>query len=461
MCQGPKPTRTLVRRVLLHSLDDVFRPLEANDNPHRKEPASEKKLAQGDGFWETRKLVLGWILDTVAMTIKLPEHRRTRLQTILDSIPRSQKRLSVLKWQQVLGELRSMAIAIPGSRGLFSLMQETLKHRPQNRIRLSKGVHDCLDDFRYLDNDLTSRPTRLHEIVAQDIPDVLGASDACGHGIGGVAFPQQGVHTRNDGAPCSGMQRGPSRGTPAPLVWRSTIPPDITRRLVSFNNPNGTITNSDLELLATVVHKDVVAHALDVRERTIATGTDNTPALAWQTTGSVSTTGPAAYLLRIQALHQRFHRYNEEHFYIPGPINAMADDASRLTHLSDAQLLHHFNSHYPQSQPWHLQTPRHKMISSVTCALHNLRADTASYLVEPWPTTARGRYGAASVLSWPSTQPSDKTSRTPSTFSKSSPTDTATAPSPPAVDRSSLERWRVPSVRWARRWPAWGPRTRA
>jgi hypothetical protein len=148
MCQGALPRRDVVKRIILHSLDEVFRPLSPTDNPHRKEPASEKKLLQGNGHWETRKIVLGWILDTIAMTIEFPAHRRDRLHT--------QRRTSVRKWQQLLGELRSMAIAIPGSKGIFSWMQETLKHRSDNRIRLNQGVHDCLDDFRFLEQDLTT-----------------------------------------------------------------------------------------------------------------------------------------------------------------------------------------------------------------------------------------------------------------------------------------------------------------
>jgi hypothetical protein len=180
MCQGSTQQQQLVRRVLLHSLDNILCSLEPGDNPHRSEPASTKKLAQGDEYWETRKTVLGWVLDMVAMTIKLPAHCRDHLQAILASIPSTQKRRSVRKWQQILGELRSMAIAIPGSHGLFSRMQETLKHRSDNCIRLSQGIHDCLADFRFLDQDLTNRPTRLYEIVAQDEPDVLGATNACG-----------------------------------------------------------------------------------------------------------------------------------------------------------------------------------------------------------------------------------------------------------------------------------------
>jgi hypothetical protein len=34
-----------------------------------------KKLLLGDACWTTKKKILGWILDTLAMTITLPENR--------------------------------------------------------------------------------------------------------------------------------------------------------------------------------------------------------------------------------------------------------------------------------------------------------------------------------------------------------------------------------------------------
>ena len=56
-----------------------------------------------------------------------------------------------------------------------------------------------------------------------------------------------------------------------------------------------------------------------VAERTLHTGVDNKSALSWQKRGSITTDSTAAYLLRIQALHQRAHRYIPRHSYIPGP----------------------------------------------------------------------------------------------------------------------------------------------
>jgi len=71
----------------------------------------------------------------------------------------------------------------------------------------------------------------------------------------------------------------------APIVWREPFPPHLQAALVSFDNPKGTVTNSDLELAATIAHQDVLVHTFDLHERTIHTGSDNTPAVYWQRKG--------------------------------------------------------------------------------------------------------------------------------------------------------------------------------
>jgi hypothetical protein len=52
-----------------------------------------------------------------------------------------------------------------------------------------------------------------------------------------------------------------------------------------------------------------------------------------------------AYLLRLSSLHQRFHRYHSEISHIPGVVNQMADDCSRLWHLADSQIA--YSSQFP------------------------------------------------------------------------------------------------------------------
>ena len=65
LVQGNKWKRRAVKRVLFRSLDKVFRPIDEADTKYRQEPASMKKLKNGDARWSTTKIVLGWFLDTI------------------------------------------------------------------------------------------------------------------------------------------------------------------------------------------------------------------------------------------------------------------------------------------------------------------------------------------------------------------------------------------------------------
>jgi hypothetical protein len=442
LVQGDKHRRSQVRRVLLHAIDQVFRPLEPGDFPGRKEPTSVKKLLKGDAYWETRKVMLGWILDSFLMTLELPPHRRLRLQELLASIPRSQRRCSVRTWHKLLGELRSMSVALPGSRGLFSQLQLALKESSQGRLRLDRGVHDAIADFTWISENLSSRPTRLYELV--ELPPVgHGATDSCKHCMGGVMFA--------------------CRDLPVPpTLWRFNFPKDIVNQLVTSKNRSGNVTIADLELSATVVQQEGYTTLVDTRERTTHTCADNTNTVSWQRRGSVSTNSACAYLLRVQALHQRFHRYHPTHSYIPGPFNVMADDVSRLYDLSDSQLLAYFNLTYPQKLPWRMWHPPPAMLSSVTSSLRRTRCAPESFLAVPELLLATGNAGLISATKCKSTRIYERKIRTSTLYpsSKYSLRDTAPALLRPAVKPCELALWKTPSVQWRKRWPLWGPRIR-
>jgi hypothetical protein len=333
VCQGPIPRRREVRRVLLNAIDDVLRPLEPDDNPYRKEPISVKKLRQGDASWSTLKEILGWLIDTDAMTISLTPRRSARLTALLADIPPHQRRMSITKWHRILGELRSMSIALPGSRGLFSLLQDAFRtDAGPSRIRLSPNLHQILADFAIIHHQLHTRPTRLAELIPLQ-PTVHGAHDAAKAGAGGVLLPMPHAIPRHTlTGPIDSLSP-----TPPPVVWRYPFPLHIQRQLATANSP-GPISNSDLELAGSLLQHEVGAQCFDLRERTIRNKTDNLAALFWARKGSATTTKPPAYLLRLMSLHQRFHRYVPLHDYLPGPLNSMADDASRLWHLSDTDL---------------------------------------------------------------------------------------------------------------------------
>lgn len=427
-----------VLRASLHSIDDVFRPLAPHDPPHRKEPASVKKMLRGDACWATNKRILGWDIDTREGTLNLPPHRLERLYQLLELISPPHKRASVNTWHRLLGELRSMSPALPGSRGLFSLLQAALSKADRNRVRITPHVWHMASDFRAIADTLAARPTRLREL-APTMPTYMGACDACQQGMGGVWFTTQ--------------------GSTAPIVWRQRFPDAVVRAMVTSENPRGTLSISDLELTALIAHKDVLSRRLPVAEHTLWMATDNRAALSWSDKGSATATSARAYLLRLNSLHQRQHRYVSTHNHIAGPSNVMADDASRLWHLTDDELLSHFNARYPQVSPWQLWTLTPAANSALIGSLFRRPPDHAflhNASLPPAHPDACGPCSAQPPAVTPTPCPPIR-----SHCCYSSPNASAAALSHPAVDRCGLATWRKSSAPWARRTPGWGPLTLA
>ena len=131
--------------------------------------------------------MIGWIVKFVNMTITLPPHRVARLKEIVTSIPHTQHRVGVDKWHQVLGKLRSMALALPGARGFFRQMQEALCHVKGKLVTLSTGIHEALSDLKWMAEDVADRPTHMYELVPLQ-PTVDGYHDASGYMCGGVVL---------------------------------------------------------------------------------------------------------------------------------------------------------------------------------------------------------------------------------------------------------------------------------
>ena len=432
-----------VRTILLHAIDDVLRPLNDQDNPSRREPVSLKKLRQGDCSWGTIKLVLGWIIDTVNMTIHLPPHRVDRLAEVLNSIPTNQRRTSVKKWHKVLGELRSMSLALPGSRNIFSTMQNALSMKKGARVALNKGVHHALDDFRWMHNSISSRPTRLAELIPL-APIAEGHHDASGKGAGGVWFPA--AHA----VPRQGYRAN------IPVLWRHQWPDFIVNRLITDDNPNGTLTNSDLELAGGLLQLEALAQTFDIRERTVLSKGDNLNTTFWERKGSTTTTKPPAYLLRLFGMHQRYHRYVPRFDYLSGPSNHIADALSRDFDLTWAQLTDSLDSYLPQSGLYQVWTPSSQIVSAVISALLKQPSKRESLLVEPPAPTQPGTSGLDSPLTWAST-PFSKPSRTKYHSFKSSPSEYVLENLHPTAIPSGLDRLKITYGSLARRSSTWGP----
>ena len=71
--QGGQRRPRAPRNHLLHAVVEVLDRPEPNEIESH-EATSLKKLLKGDRSWAARKLVLGWITDTVRQTMDLPAH---------------------------------------------------------------------------------------------------------------------------------------------------------------------------------------------------------------------------------------------------------------------------------------------------------------------------------------------------------------------------------------------------
>jgi hypothetical protein len=173
-------------------------------------------------------------------------------------------------------------------------MQNALASKAGGRLALDEGVHHALEDFWWMQENISTRPTRIAEVVPLP-PVAKGHHDASGLGAGGIWFP--GPHL----APRLGFT------STQLLVWQHRWPDFISSWLVMADNPHGSITNSDLELAGGLLHLDALSQCFDIWEWTVLSKGDNLSTNFWERQGSTSTNSPPAYLLCLFGMHQRFH----------------------------------------------------------------------------------------------------------------------------------------------------------
>lgn len=145
-CQS-KQDMILISRKVLHAIHTVFPP--PNITGHNgDDPISVKKLIEGEGLWEYRKTILGWIFDGIARSIELPEKKVKEILQELKTIGRK-RNIPLERYQKILGRLRHAAIGIPTGKGLFTPLYIALKSNPKI-VHLNKDIVLALRDWRTL-----------------------------------------------------------------------------------------------------------------------------------------------------------------------------------------------------------------------------------------------------------------------------------------------------------------------
>ncbi len=289
-------------------------------------------MLKGDATFSTTQRILGWDVKSAQMNITLPSHRQDRLTTLLTTFLQ-QKYTTKRKWQQLLGEHRSMSLAPHSTKYLFSILQYPLRQCSTRRFRIPLLAHTTLRNWMDLLQALHTTPVPIAMVVPHT-PHFWAASDASSLGFGGFWLPSS---LAND---------------TQPYVWRLALAPAIKQRLLTTSNPAGDITINDLELAATCLGYATQLHHSTLSSFTsTCIATDNTPAAAWVTKGSPTMVGPPTFLLRQLALESRKHNAALTALYTPGTTNIIADFLSRSFHLTDDELFYHLQHLEPIQPP--------------------------------------------------------------------------------------------------------------
>ena len=278
------------------------------------------------------------------------------------------------------------ALACPAGKGLMGPIDAALReNRPFIPVRNDPLLRTTLQDFSTLIRLLDSRPTHCRELVVDD-PGYVGYCDASKLGAGGVWL--------------SGTRLLP------PVVWRVEWPDDIRAMVVSSNNPTGTITNSDLEMAAMLLHFLVLEHLVCLKHVHVAAWCDNTPTVSWTNKLSSSKSMVASRLTRALAL--RIHANDASPLIsvsIAGVHNQMADIASRTFRadsatsdtfrLSDDAFLRFFADSFPlQGDSWRVFRVGDKLSSRIFSELRGQTSTLGSWLRLTMKGSAIGTFGA-------------------------------------------------------------------
>ena len=80
---------------------------------------SHKELLEGEGEWDVRKEILGWVFDGARRCIKIPTKKLDTIITETNAII-CKPAIPFKSFEKLVGKLRHVAIGIPGGKGICS-----------------------------------------------------------------------------------------------------------------------------------------------------------------------------------------------------------------------------------------------------------------------------------------------------------------------------------------------------
>ena len=300
-----------VANAVMKGIHDVFPPDDVEGN----DPISHKKLLQQEGMWALTKDILGFTFDGEKKTIWLEASKRDKLLTTLKTwITQAERRRAGIpfdEFQSTISKLRHAFVSIPSGKGLLSPCNTILQKQPpivflHRNPLLRQAISDC----RTLLRESTLHPTECKELIAA-WPDYVGVKDASGHGVGGVIV--------GENKAC------------VPTVFRYEWPDDIKAEINSAANPDGKLTNSDLECAGLLMLWLVMEDVCNIQTGDhAALFSDNQPTVSWVRRLAAKSSLVAGQLIRALALRVKMKGASPlTPLHIAGVQNAMTDIPSR------------------------------------------------------------------------------------------------------------------------------------
>ena len=357
-------------RALLHAIHQIFPPPAATGHAG-EEPISLKKLViDGEGIWDTRKEILGWIFDGLDRTMQLPAKKVASLRETIKTTMRS-GHIDTKEFESFIGKCQHACLGIPGGTALLPPLYKAL-HSAKRSYNIQVQIHKhstqyhALRDLQTMFKVLGKEPIQCSQLVP-GTPDYIGYCDACNYGAGGIWL--------------SGSK------TLRPLVWRIKWPPDIVQRIKDKH-----LTINDLEMAGLVFQYLLLEKLVDMPNTQSAVWCDNTSAVSWTVKMNSQKSVIGQQLTRILSLRMLVNKSSHlAALSIAGVDNDLADLASRSfkktgVHgnydLTDEEFLTKFNSDFPlqQGASWLFLRHRDKISSLVFTLLRGETLPTGSWI---------------------------------------------------------------------------------
>jgi hypothetical protein len=112
-----------------------------------KEPISQKKLAHGNGNFESTKDMIGFQFDGIKRTVHLPmEKAKDYVKEIHTVLRRKTVPLKIL--QMLVGKLRHASVILPAAKGFFTPLNRAMHGNPKTvGLGSSSKVRAALEDL--------------------------------------------------------------------------------------------------------------------------------------------------------------------------------------------------------------------------------------------------------------------------------------------------------------------------